>query len=334
MKKLFTFISLIALSYFAQARILTVSNVAGQAAMFTVVQTAVDSAQVGDTVFVHASSLYTPYGAVSIKKRIVLLGEGGMPDWNVAKPSRFVSQLGAITIDSISGIQVSGTQVNGVRVSSITVINSNLKSIIVKNCNIADYGANLRGIGHIIYNNIFQTAITIDKNCIFSNNYVHGYITSGTGCTVANNVINGTITNFTSSTIVNNIFIATNAISDGVSNSYSKNLQVGTDLPAGNYTNEPLATTFKEAGIISSMDYNTYFTATFELKVGCPGIAGGTDGKDVGVHGGQYPWPANKFLNGDPGLPKVQSVEVQNAVLAPGATLKVNLKAKSASTKQ
>ncbi|MEY3501385.1 MAG: hypothetical protein RL308_3058, partial [Bacteroidota bacterium] len=46
------------------------------------------------------------------------------------------------------------------------------------------------------------------------------------------------------------------------------------------------------------------------------------------------PWPAGTFLNGDPGLPKVQSIEVQNAVLAPGAILKVNLKAKSASTKQ
>ena len=320
--------------HIGHARILTVSNTPGQAAMYTVVQTAIDNAEVGDTVFVHASA--TAYAAVSIKKRIVLLGEGGKPDWSGLK-----SYLGTITIDSIvqvpgaNNIPVSGTVINGILCEGYFYINSNIHGILVKNCYVA-YGVNFTGWGHIVYNNYFNYYIQGGTNIIFIGNYVgmSSYsINNAINWTISNNIFAGPIS-ATSSTITNNIFLGANAIySTNISNSFSKNLQVGTDLPIGNYVGQSLFGTFSET-VSASMSGVDLTTKKFTFKAGSPAIDGGTDGKDVGVHGGLYPWPAGTFLNGDPGLPKVQSIEVQNAVLAPGAILKVNLKAKSASTKQ
>lgn len=319
--------------HIGHARILTVSNTPGQAAMYTVVQTAIDNAAIGDTVFVHASA--TAYATVTIKKRIVLLGEGGKPDWSGLK-----SNLSTITIDSIvqvpgaNNIPVSGTVINGIFCDSYIYINSNIHGILVKNC----YAVSIQftGWGHIVYNNYFNYNIQGGANIIFIGNYVgmSSYsINNATNWTISNNIFAGPIS-ATSSTITNNIFLGANAIySTNISNSFSKNLQVGTDLPIGNYVGQSLFGTFSET-VSSSMSGVDLTTKKFTFKAGSPAIAGGTDGKDVGVHGGQYPWPAGTFLNGDPGLPKVQSIEVQNAVLAPGAILKVNLKAKSASTKQ
>lgn len=336
MKKLFTFISLATISYFAQARILTVSNVAGQAAMFKVIQTAVDSAQVGDTVFVHASA--TAYTDVLIKKRIVLLGEGGKPDW-----SGLTSIIGSnITIDSLAQvpgagtIPVSGTVVNGISTPTL-YISGNIKGVIIKNCNITS-SLQMTGSNHIIVNNYIYyyanggASVLFMNNICYANNYVYN-INNATNWTISNNIMAGYI-NGTSCTISNNIFLGATAIgATNISNSFSKNLQVGTDLPIGNYTGQSLFATFTET-VSTSMTGVDLYTKKFTFKAGSPAIVGGTDGKNVGVHGGLYAWPANTFLNGDPGLPKVQSVEVQNAVLAPGAILKVNLKAKSASTKQ
>jgi len=337
MKKLFTLVSLIALSYFAQARILTVSNVAGQAAMFKVVQTAVDSAQVGDTVFVHASA--TDYASISIKKRIVLLGEGGRPDWSSLKV-RINNYIYVDSIAQVPGagtIPVSGTVINGIHTDYVSIMNS-VKGLIVKNCFIGG-NINTTGSGHIFVNNYIGWYINgASTNVLCMNNFFAKLsgevnIADVTNWTISNNIFSGAFSG-TSCTVVNNIFLGANAIgSTNTSNSFSKNLQVGTDLPIGNYTGQALFTTFTET-ISASMPTNEFVTKKFTFKAGSPGIAGGTDGKDVGIRGGQYPWPAGKFLNGDPGLPKVQSIEVQNAVLAPGATLKVNLKAKSASTKQ
>jgi hypothetical protein len=337
MKKIsFVFASLFSILAFnvSEAKILTVSNTPGQAAMYTVVQTAIDNAEVGDTVFVHASTI--AYAAVSIKKRIVLLGEGGKPDWSGLKSSL----NGSITIDSIAqvpganNIPVSGTVINGMHCSYL-YINGNIKGVIIKNCSLDGY-LSMTGSGHIILNNYLNYNVNGGTNVLLMNNICQnasGSISNAINWTISNNIFASSIS-LTSSTITNNIFLGANAIgATNISNSFSKNLQVGTDLPIGNYVGQSLFGTFSET-VSTSMSGVDLFTKKFTFKAGSPAIDGGTDGKDVGVHGGLYPWPAGTFLNGDPGLPKVQSIEVQNAVLAPGAILKVNLKAKSASTKQ
>jgi len=65
----------------------------------------------------------------------------------------------------------------------------------------------------------------------------------------------------------------------------------------------------------------------FNLQVGSPGIGAGTDGKDIGPHGGsipmQYPY------SGQPAIPAIQSMSIPNPVIQPNWTLTVKFQANS-----
>ena len=328
MKKLFTIISLLAMSYLAQATTISVSNTAGQGAMFSNLQTAIDSAHVGDTVFVFASA--TTYGNIKIYKRIVLLGPGGSPDWNGACAS-----IGIVTIDTLNRQSPNGTVLNGIKTLECQVRNS-IQSTIVKGCYLGYSNIGIMGTGHIITNCYIENFIMLGTNIFFSNNYVMygnniNSIGSGTNCIISNNIFNYYI-NVNSSTIINNIFLGESNII-GTGNTYKNNIEINTNLPAGNYSSQTLANTFSETGIQKYLNGSPALTKAFTLKAGSPGIKGGTDGKDVGVNGGNYPWPIGKPLTGDPGFPQIVNFEVINAVVAPGGSLKINLKAKSNSVK-
>jgi len=334
MKKLFSSFFIIGLLTVAsQARILTVSNVTGSIAMFTSVQLAIDSAKAGDTVFVHASA--TQYAGVTIKRRLVLLGEGGKPNYTGNR-----SFLGSITIDTLAGIPVSGTVVMGVEASGF-LIATGIRGMIIKNCYITST-TNFGGSGHIIINNILSHVITLGTNITFSNNVIPNYnVTGGTNCIISNNIFLNVnqqsypaFQNLNNCTIVNNIIIGTGkTISGGTGSSYSKNIQAGTDMPAGNFTGIQPTNLFSESSISASMSAAQYLTARWTLISASVGKTAGTDGKDIGLYGGSFPWPSNKVFNGDPGLPNIEMVVIQNAVIAPNGILKVDFKAKSAKTK-
>lgn len=319
--------------YSLQARVLTVSNVPGSLAMFKDIQPAIDSAKVGDTVFVHASKdMYALSGTVFIKKRIVLIGEGGKPNYT----SLAAILYNQLQIDSLAGIPVSGVIINGLQFSSGVQITTQIKGVIIKNCNLAN--CTFAGIGHTIVNNIIST-VSLGTNCIFSNNITQNYIGSGDNCVISNNIFvnpdnSGGVRNMNACTVVNNIFLTSlNTISGGTGNSFSKNIQGGTDLPAGNFTNVQPANIFIESTVGASMTNAQVLTSSWKHKTTSVGKNAGTDGKEIGLYGGNFPWPSNKIFNGDPGLPKVEMLEVQNSVVEPNGTIKINFKAKSASKK-
>jgi len=334
MKKLFVSLFILGLVGInaTHARILTVSNVSGSIAMFTNVQLAIDSAKTGDTVFVHASP--TSYGTATIKRRIVLLGEGGKPNY-----TGISTQLGTFTIDTLAGIPVSGTVVMGLELGNIQ-IKAGIKGILLKGCYITST-VSLLGSGHIIANNVLSYIVTLGNNITFSNNIITVYnVQGGTNCVISNNIFlyNGSsypaFQNLTNCTIVNNIILTTTAaISGGLGNSYSKNIQAGTDLPAGNFTGVQPTNVFSETSVKVDMAVAQFLTARWTQLSTSVGKNAGTDGKDIGLYGGTFPWPSNKVFNGDPGLPKVEVVVLQNAVVAPNGTLKIDFKAKSARAK-
>ncbi|HAR20026.1 MAG TPA: hypothetical protein DCR46_05145 [Cytophagales bacterium] len=319
------------------AKILTVSNVAGSKAMYTNPQLAIDATTVGDTVFLHASA--TSYSDVTIKRRIVLMGEGGKPNY-----TGVTSRVGTVTIDSLEGVKVSGTIVVGIHMNYLYLDNNynrGVKGVVIKNCYI-DYSANIGGSGHIIANNIMYSCYGLGSNTTFSNNIVKLSVGNGTNCVIMNNVFisgsgNYSFYSLSNCSIVNNIIIhALTAISTsypGVGNAYSKNIQAGTDLPTGNFKGIQPLDVFSETTILASMSSAQFLTARWTQLTTSEGKNAGTDGKDVGVYGGSFSWPSNKVFNGDPGLPQITSSEIQNAVIAPNGTLLVNFKAKSAKTK-
>jgi hypothetical protein len=335
MKKVIVLCSITFAFLNVKAKVLTVSNVTGAIAMYKDVQPAIDAASVGDTVFIHASPT-TYSGSYSLKKKIVLLGEGTS------------SVLYAITIDSLAGQTVSGLVINGIQVSYLYNTNKSVKGVTITNSYATS--ADVDGVSYIIVKNIFTSTVTLGANCIFSNNIVGNYLTNGSNNVISNNIFlvgyttgasAGSIRSVTNCSVTNNIFLhTTNAVYQGTNNTFSKNMQGGTDLPSGNYSGVVVSpagavpsVVFSETGISAGMSNSTYYQYYWSLLPNSPAKNAGTDGKDLGLYGGSYPWASTKTFNGDPGLPKVTLVEVQNAVLAPGGTLKLNIKAKSASTK-
>ena len=256
MKKLQVFLFFgIFFTFNSQARIFTVSNVTGSVAMFTSAQQAVDSAKVGDTVFVHVSS--TSYGSVSIKRKIVLLGEGGKPNYSGAS-----SLFGGISIDTLSGVPVSGTIVLGIASGGL-IIADKIKGVTIKNCYI-NSTTNLFGTGHIIVNNILTYPyVYLGSNITFSNNIVSYSILAGTNCVIGNCIFifdgvatigSPTFSNLFNCTIVNNLIIHSGkTIGAGIGSSFSKNIQAATDLPAGNFTGKQPVNIFSESTISASM---------------------------------------------------------------------------------
>lgn len=333
-KLLITLIATVIVNLTSQARYLTVNNNVGSVAMFTDIQLAIDSAKVGDTVFVMAGT-YT--SSITIKKRILLLGEGY---------TKTITNNG-IYIDSVSGQanQVAGLILDGIFLG----VNyyQNIKNTIIRNCflqNVSNPGDYTLFVNNIITSQTgnFNTAGRTNFIGIkFHNNILNGFFlnpnTNNLSLFIFSNNVwipqslnggfipgNGPLIN---SLFTNNIFITTALIvNNGTGNGFSGNVTAGTDLPANNLNNIPYSSIFIE-DLSSISDITTY---TFKQLSTSPAKNYGIDGKDAGIYGGQYPWPNKK---GDPGLPKTSNLVVQNAVLDPNGTLKFNFKAKSSSVK-
>jgi hypothetical protein len=71
----------------------------------------------------------------------------------------------------------------------------------------------------------------------------------------------------------------------------------------------------------------------YRLQAGSPGKNAGTDGTDIGIYGGSYPFPSGGAIGSGfdtrpvPPIPQVTNVNIQNSSLIPGAQLKVTIQA-------
>jgi hypothetical protein len=183
----------------------------------------------------------------------------------------------------------------------------------------------------MVFDNIFANKVTLGKNVNFHNNVLSVGITGGTNCNVANNIFLGAkpISEFTASTFTNNIFISTSGAESPLVNSYANNVQGLSDLPTGNLNNMDITTVFTESAV-GTVIGTALIGLSFTIKTDSPAITYGVDGTEVGVYGNINPWPKGVVYTRSPGvLPVVTSIIVQNQTVAPGATLKFNLKAKS-----
>src|SRR5690348_3604854 len=82
------------------ATVITVDNNANSPGQYSGLQTAINSAAPGDTLYVSGS--VTSYGNVTINRRLTVIGTG----YNPLKQMPLVSTVGTITLDSV--LSVSG----------------------------------------------------------------------------------------------------------------------------------------------------------------------------------------------------------------------------------
>jgi hypothetical protein len=330
-----------------KATVWTVSNDPNQPAQWSSLQIACDSASAGDTLYVMGTA--TSYGTIHVKKRLHLIGAGIKPVGNYlyGYPTS-VSTIYLDTVNYISGS--SGTIIEGLTVANIYVSFSGLKDIIIKRNKITsefrNYTTSYNYHGQnivtnlLIVNNIVVEELFV-KNCInviIMNNIISRYV-MGAGATtiISNNLFVGynssSFADCNSSTISNNIFYYSFSqgsdyctFSNNLGFGQTSNIVTGTNSGSNNIQADP-----KFLYLYSTTNHSYNDQNKYRLKSSSPGKNTGTDGTDIGIYGGQYPWPASVLVDYihciPPAIPMMQELNIQNSSVPANGTLNFSVKA-------
>lgn len=319
-------------------------------AQFESFQEALDAAAAGDMIYVHpAKDNYDGEDSVIINKAVTIIGGGFYNDKNTYAGEitkfnriRILPTAGKIKIANLaaSRIIIEGSDSNIINDLDLEYIYADRVDLITNN------GYFLSNELHIInailpliffenWEQIEETAkINIENNIL-------GQIANGGGVNllIRNNIFNPSIfgkialANVYNATIANNIFIGDDAENSiGISTTdfciYERNLSYetndnfvgGTDniIGANNFNNRNPSFT----SVLSN--WNTIeriVQSNFNLVNGSPAIGSGTEGTDIGISGGAYPFnPQIRY-----GFPHVKSIKVNNPVLGISDTLRFTI---------
>jgi hypothetical protein len=326
MKLTSTVLAMLIFGLFAHATVITVSNTPNSPAQFTDLQTAINAATAGDTLYVSGSS--TNYGDIVIDKQLVLMGTG----FNPQKEFPFVSSFGQIDFQmGSSGSIISGfnfsNNVNGAGANNIQIRRCTFQVIYVT------------GTNWLIENNFVNSSIQCGNsfNLVINNNFISGQINNSSlpNFILSNNLFftagGGILLNsITNANIVNNIFYG--AHTGGVSNSVFNNnltfnslqntLPYGTNTGSGNIANQdPQFTT------IQTLNYTFSAFDDYRLLSTSPGHNAGTDGTDIGPFGGSSPFPSSP-IGGEPKIPQVKNMNLSNTTYPLNGNINLNVKGK------
>lgn len=301
----------------AEATIITVSNDPQRPAMFNIFADAEAAANSGDTIFLYGSSINYAGGLVT--KQLYIYGNGAATI-NGAPGTTFGTSSTLTFNNGSSGSVVEGLKwVNG----NFDQIAMNTDNITVRNCQLSRIRIGINADSCLIYNNLFYNAGTsagpirnvhvlgTQVNTQFHNN-VFVLNNSGAGgilffqslsdMVVMNNAfITWTISESNmliepgaeNNIFGNNIFYNLKNVSSNCNYcGFGNNLVFGCticDLVTGtqsgndNLFADPLFENYAGTGFDINSD-------DLALQAGSPGHLAGSDGTDIGIYGGQYPF--------------------------------------------
>lgn len=335
------FLCILAIS--AEASVWTVSNDSKAPAQFTSINAAIQAASSGDTILVYGSS--GGYGTVDIDRQIVLIGAGYR---NPYGPNTIINRLNFH--DGAGALSASNTKVSGFAIYNIYYYGGGLlEGVLMERCSL--------GIIYF-YNNTVYRNDTI-RNCRITNNEIRFYRGSYENVQLHNNIFDniyintwGGMRSIDSTYISNCVFVnrgsnvfgnvqdlviensifyaaepqgCTNcAFNHNMTYLNVNNQLVGSagnpgSVGSGNYENEdPQFVDFPTGG--------GAFQYSHDLNVQNPNaVDGGTDGKDMGIHGGLLPYTPGA----NPGIPQMTEIQFTNgSSVKVGGTLDVTFKAK------
>ena len=337
MKQISILSALFGISLFASATVITVNNNTNSPGQYTNLQTAINAAAIGDTIYVHGSA--ATYGSVVIKKRITLIGTGSKPN----KVNKLVSQINNIQLDTVNNVSGgSGTRIIGFTLNSVIGYGATggTKNILIARNYFISGGTKvvITGLGWKMENNIIESGVvnlnnnsnTVVQNNIFSSSNL---LSSNQATVVISNNIFLAYPPFTAiylvsnALIANNIFMGSSPKETGVANNtFSNNITYqtaydtipfGTNIGSGNLV-------AKDPKFKNVAANNFSYAYDFALDTISPGLNAGTDGKDIGVYGGAKPFVD---LTGAPAIPQIKSLSILNPIIPAGDSLRIVIKA-------
>ncbi len=348
--------SVVGISFCGQSKVLTVSNNTNSPGQYTDLQAACDAASDYDTIYIHASETY--YSAVNIKKPLVLIGEGALPNQQVLWGTT-VSSI-TFTYDIGSDLPSSGSRVYGIN-ASFTIgtdksnTNKGISGIVFERCKgwiYSNPGVNITGLSIHQFNGGIQLQGAL-VNSIISNSILHNV---KWGLYSSNNIIRNCIlssySQFYGAVVANNIFYDPNTGStlnffSAENTTFTNNVCYFSTNPFPlqnvnnvTYTGNIVDKNPKFVQSATAGDVNGYvaFTAppfaNFNLLVGSPALTLGTDGTQAGIYGGPTPWVDGgegvyRYFAMPSQVPYVTDMDILNTAIPLNGTLNVKIKAKT-----
>ncbi|MBS4000580.1 MAG: hypothetical protein KGZ71_08870 [Desulfobulbaceae bacterium] len=315
----------------------TVSNNPLFIAQFTSLQSAINSAADGDTIYVYHSPNH--HGTITIDKGLTLIGAGYHP----SKKSSVQFIINADNVN-ISGFDASITAGSGtIKVKYLTLSNIlgginlvNVEKGIIYNSMCTDINTTQLLVKDFIVTNCFIQFISgTDKAHILvtNNNFPRNSTCGSTRSVFSNSICVST----KAITIENNIFVngtpsllEFSSINNNLTfNTAQNTLPYGNNNGTGNIANQDP----KFIGNITySLSVHEIINNNFDYRLAndSPAINAGTDSTDIGVTGGLFPWPrnANGTLDytGAPRIPNIEYFQLKNTVVGTEGTLRFNVK--------
>jgi hypothetical protein len=351
-KSLLSIAMLFAITFHAQS-VLTVDNNEGSGAEFTSLQAAIDAATAGDIIYVQPSP--NSYGNINMTKSVNIYGLGYTPQLN-SGVNAYVPNI------YFRSAHASGSKISGLNITSIYLDNAtfNNHNVVITNNRFVYIGGNSSTTksnnciisGNYIRNANFSAIDTYNsQNWIISNNIIEQPNGGATWATFKrfnssinfnNNIFlsrqngdtNGSIDvfeNCNGTSITNNIFLFTtssvanmnlgsnNALSYQNNLTYSYNSTLDALSGSNNIDNsDPQFVNFNQNAALNTTANN------YQIQTGSPAENAGTDGNDLGIFNGNFPFN----LRGYPTeLPYLTDFVIYNNIITAGTPLNINIKA-------
>jgi hypothetical protein len=329
----------------AFATVRTVSNSLNSPGQYNNLQTAINSASSGDTIYVHPSNI--SYGAISINKVLTVFGAGYD---SRTYELRQIATIGSVTLakngtlSTASGSQLNSLNINGSvsigypdTIFNITISRCLISSTVYTTYNTPQANTNWSIINCSIIGTIY---LQQSANNLIANNFLESGINTGAAAgnnMVTNNVFEGSYTNYLNACynvlFTNNIFFNTsvnsvtlfetgttgNVVNNNLTYDFSGNIILTGNSGANNIADEnPQFTNAPTAG--QAMNYDSIVSYNFQLLSTSPGHHAGTDSTDLGVYGGTYSF---QNVAGTSALPQVILLNILNPAIPANGTLNV-----------
>jgi hypothetical protein len=327
-------LSLLLASVAAHAQTVLRVNNTGSAAPYTNINTAIAAAGVSDVIMVEGSG--TPYAAISIDKKVTIIGPGYFLNENSGLQA--TTSTAYINGISFTGVAAAGSNLSGLDIVNIDISGAiNIDNITVSNCRINAIVLGLQGgsaSNWLVRSNVILSSIGPSccpsgffSNMVFANNLILGTPNtggSGSGFTLIQNIFanSGQIANLSNSLISNNIFLSPSGVANLTGSNVKNNLFVSstqTGVDASNLLGVDASSLFVgPAGNTTDTQYR--------LKAGSPAIGFGEGSADCGIFGGVSPYRPSGIKVGQPTVTNI-SIPVlvnQNGVLNVKVSGKVN----------
>jgi len=352
------------LSFTASATTWTVSNNPNKPAQYTSLQTAIDSAAIGDTLLISGSP--TSYGTISLNKQLHLIGEGIGPSVDNPMCGTFYLQNQDATSNA------SGSTLEGLRIGYLYMGyygNVSVEDMTIERCRIDILYFQYNGASSVaknihldqchIYNySYFDYDLWYDdnpagdgmqeivfENCVFDG--ISGahfqfvgdcngelelrncmFLSTSQGLTSGNQAMSEAV-------FENCLFFGTQ-FSDNITNCLFNNClayQGDDTLPPGdeaanNTGSNNLSATDPLFVSYNATPANHSWDHDYTLQEGSPAIGAGVNGVDIGIGGGSIS-SFDGNLPHTPRGPVVTSINLPVTAVAVGGTLQINVSAES-----